>query len=176
MKRRVAKAFIRLESSLLRDEPPGIDPLYLASLGIEQAAPIVLRVLQQHVLPVVRNLAPKQFWFLVHSRNSGVPTSETDHIAYLDLTMVFDRAPRFPSGAPWTMMSEQPLRVIGTNGALPAGWTHLRAAQVHELLHAQAELLLKFVEMHKDLEDRVMLRHLRQYLHYFANISQMRIS
>ena len=46
---------------------------------------------------------------------------------------------------------------------------------MHRLLDPQAAWYLRLVEEHRGLGDIELLQRVRRHLHYFANMSQMRI-
>ena len=66
---------------------------------------------------------------------------------------------------------------------LPKAWVYLTRVsptvterRVHELLDAQSAWYLQVVERESALDDLELLKLVRQHLHFWANMSQMRIS
>jgi hypothetical protein len=174
---RVWRTFLKIDNAILGDAPP-IDALLLKSMGCEESTPIVIDLLRQHVLPMLRGAQRRyiqHYWFLVHNRESGVPTVESDKSIYLDITIVFGDPCVFLPGDPFVMTRPHEL------GDACAGWDtkklHHGIESVYGLLDAQARLVVQFLEsFRKDTDDLTVLRHMRQYMHYFSNATQMRIS
>ncbi len=174
---KVWRTFLRITPDATRSEVPAADPAWLMSKGIEMGAPAVLELVRKHLFPWLRANAShlRAYWFLVHDRDSGVPTTADDKNAYLDITLVFyDMAAR-PELPPAFVLTQ----ADALSGA--AGWdTNVLVAgidSVHRLLFQQTQLLEAFVMSFKEGTDTfAMLKHLRQFYHYFANHSQMRIA
>lgn len=178
---RVWRTFLKIDSSMLADKAPVADPLWLAQQGMNESSPIVLELLRERVLPLYRHHQPERIWFFVHNRESGVPTTEDDKGAYLDITLVFDKPRDLASrivniDAPFVMTRPDKL------SEQCAGWdlTKLNSRKigiVYALHNMQAQMLLEFIaSFNKDADTMTLLKHLRQYMHYLANVTQMRIA
>lgn len=173
---RVWRTFLKIDSSLLKDKAPVADALWLAQQGMNESSPIIVELLREHVLPLFQRQHVLALWFFVHNRESGVPTTEDDKGTYLDITLEFHVPQGLELGAPFVMtrpdkFSEQ-----------CAGWD-LKALnpagiQIVRILHnMQARMLLQFIaSFNKDADTMTILKHMRQYLHYLANVTQMRIA
>lgn len=175
-KSRTWRTFLKIDSTLLGDSPPAADAAWLAAHGMEESAPIVLELLRRHVVPLAKSWPDRvSLWFLVHNRASGVPTDEHDKAAYLDITFSFSEPVTFVMSHPFVMTEPTEL------SKECAGWDlrelHGGILSVRRLLNLQAGLLLAFIDSFEpSTETFAMLKHLRQYFHGFANMSQMRIS
>lgn len=173
----VWRTFLKIDSPLLQDKAPVADALWLAQQGMNESSPIVVGLLRRHVVMLQKILGPrlKWMWFFVHNRESGVPTTEDDKAAYLDITLVFDYPTTFSLLRPYVMTRPDEL----SNAC--AGWdlTKLRSGtkDVHGLHNMQAQMVLQFLKcFHSDVDTMTILKHMRQYLHYLANVTQMRIA
>jgi hypothetical protein len=119
-----------------------------------------LRMLQEHLLPVVSELP---WWcFLLHDRNAGVPVPEDDTGAFIHLRFCGSNPSGivvFPNG--WfglRRMPEQPEDSV-------ADWL---------LLGEQSKLVMKLIEMGG--ADSELLHRAGAFLHHFQNMLQMRVS
>jgi hypothetical protein len=164
-------------------EAPDADLTWLATRGIEGEALNVLRLLRRQVLPHVRWLERQQglvsYHFLVHDRTSGVPCPPEDTTAYIQLRCWFKRpvdGTRLFS-APWCYLralDEKPemAKIAGVDeeqisGGVRAAW---------DFLNAQSAWYLRLIgDFDEKVGDAVVLQHVRQFLHFLANMSQMRI-
>lgn len=172
-------AFLPIGSSLKSDDLPEADVTALQVRGIELDALRVLRCIRQDVLPLVRDLQKKgllkSFSFLVHDRTSGVPTSPEDREAYIHLRLVFLTSVfRTISGR---------VRKTSPRELLPEKWILLQRvdvspaeAKAHQVIDPQSAWYLDLVESLGPRSDFEALLQVRQHLHYFANMAQMRIS
>lgn len=178
LKSRVWKTYLRIDSTILGDTPPVADPVWLQARGIEESSPIVIGLIRKHILPLRLKYGPAslpKMWFLVHNRESGVPCDEKDKGAYLDITLFFHTPKALRLPAPFVMTH------VSSLGSACAGWDldKLKGGifSVYEMLNRQAMLVLEFMHaFDPKVDDLTVLKHLRQYLHYLSNISQMRIS
>lgn len=167
MKTSIWNAFLPIRAISKGDDPPDADVTWLMSRGIEGEALSVLRHLRKDVLPIVRKLETNKsllsYSFLVHDRTSGVPCPAEDHSAYIHLRLVLKNklsAKRFLSNK-WVYVS-----LVTTTE---------KERFVHEVLDRQAAWYLSLIERGEKLSDIDLLRDIRQFLHYFSNMSQMRI-
>lgn len=186
---KVWDAFLRIPDPSTTDEAPVADESWFATKGVYSSAPAVLRLLQREVLPLVRRLTTGYdqsiggYYFLVHDRESGVPTTKEDKGGYIHMRFYFWAAKTSSGvqkilGDKWEM-----LRPIHDEGDKVAGIDEklLRnrsegAAAIREILKAQSELALKIVETYVDDADPlVVIQQIRQCLHWTANMFQMKV-
>ena len=175
-------ACLPIGASLKSAEVPEADLAWLATRGIEGEALSVLRLLRRQVLPLVRKLEKKRglvgYHFLVHDRTSGVPCPPEDSAAYIQMRLWFKRGVDGEKifAAPWCYayaIDEVPAAQIAGDGerAIDGG-----AEASWWILNEQAAWYLALIEsFYADVDDIVVLKHVRQFLHYFANMAQMRI-
>ena len=171
------ESFLRVSSASTTDVAPVADEAWLASRGVQAEAPRVLHHLFEDVLPLVRDLGTKCSWFsfLVHDRGGGVPTSEDDRSVYIHLRLTVTLTEGddlvLPSPWLWTRRAELSREIAGVDctafkGGADAAW---------EIIGWQSEWLLDFIEVHVG-DDMSLIKHMRQFLHFFANMAQMRVA
>lgn len=164
------------------DEAPAADPAYLIAKGMEPEAPQVLRLLRQHVIPAIELLKTEKLnWysFLVHNRDSGVPTTEDDKNCYIHLRVRFEDKIdlRLPLPFCMTRPIELGREVAGVDRKLLAAQPFDPIDLVWDLIGEQSQFLVRVVGLHRDgIDDFELLKQIRQFLHYFSNMTQMRIA
>ena len=142
-----------------------------------------LDMLRSVVAPLVRDLTQKGvihwYCFLVHDRESGVPTSEEDDRSYVHLRMAlrkpsneaefmkrlpsfcyFSRKMSMPSPPSLDNVDIQSL----SNGQVEQGW---------RILGESSEWVLKMLDAH-DPKKQVPPQNVAQFLHYLGNQLQIR--
>lgn len=166
-KSKIFDTFLRIPDPGTLDHPT-LDADWLMAHGISGGAQLVLSSLRDNVLPLVRRLqrSERLAWYmlLIHDYGSGVPTTSDDKSAYAHLRLVFKDRVRVP--------------------ALPAGWQMTKSMKpahdvdgpVPRLIGYQSECFLRIVESITTNEESSALKQMRQSLHYFANMAQMRVS
>ena len=165
MRARAWKAFLPISPALKSDEAPDADAAWLLARGIEPEALSLLTCLRCELLPRVRGLGRKLagFHFLVHSRAEGVPCPPEDSRAFIDLSLYFkeptDPREKFDRWC-WVAPRQGDDKI---DGAIA-------------LLNAQSALHVRLVESYAGARPLDALMQIRQSLHYFANMSQMRIA
>ena len=136
------------------------------------------RMLRTIVAPLVHDLRNRNligwFSFLVHDRNSGVPTTPNDPASYLHLR--FERMPGVDfdtllAALPAFCVFSQPVPPPDERSLQPADHTALVAPEVATgwaLFGASSEWALDLACAHKD--DRPLpVDNLAQFLHYLGN-------
>jgi len=165
-----------------KDAAPACDLAWMMAKGIEAESPALLVQLRDEVLPLVKRLSPYLEWFsfLVHDRASGVPTTEDDKRCYIHLRCKlrkFRRREVVPHmrllGEPWLMTRQVELSrsIAGVDPKV------LDVDRAWAELGKQSEWFLNFIEcMDKKADGYQLVRHVRQFLHFFANMAQMRVA
>lgn len=175
------ETFLRVSTTeaMTSDEVSDADDAYLISKGVESIAPYMMRLIRDEVLPLIRSLQKNNdlewFSFLLHSRESGVPTTEDDKGVYIHLRLSFNR-PQVKLKLPrdWVMTRSIKLseEIGGVDGKALVGGTKT----MWLLIGAQAALMLDFVEAYKPhTEVLTLIKQTRQFLHYSANMFQMKV-
>lgn len=173
------ETFLRVQNLTLTDEPPALDEAWMIPRGVDPLSPAVLKHLRDDVAPLVTELlevgALDGYHFLVHAFPL-VPTTAEDTAPYIHLRLEFAEDENAEE-----LLSE-----------LPAGWRFSRCWEKGEiagvdgntldvgsrwdLLQRQSEWLLDLVLSHKDVDLGTLVKHTRQYLHFFANMTQMKVA
>jgi hypothetical protein len=172
------ETFLPVSRGATSDLAPAADAAWLASKGIEAQSPMILRQLRLEVLPLVRRLEAvtsglRWYSFLIHDGASGVPTAPDDKSIYVHLRLAFLTAADIDLPAEWLMTRRTELsrEIAGVDTSaldIDAAW---------EFLGAQSALLLRLIELHGDkADDLAVLKHVKQFWHYFANMVQMRVA
>jgi hypothetical protein len=187
---RTWETFLRIVDPSKQDLAPIADAAWCTAKGIEPEAPELLLQLRDEVLPLVRRLekgTPALTWFsfLVHNRESGVPTTPEDHGAYIHLRMMFKRgeAPDFdltrviPPAWAMTHKCELSSEIAGFDLKALSLIGNEGVDRVWYLIGAQSKMFLSLIENHRpDTDGLTLTKHVRQFLHFFANMAQMRVA
>jgi hypothetical protein len=180
---KIWETFLPIATWHTADLAPAADTAWLLSKGCEAASPALLVQLRDEVLPTVRRLAPYIEWFsfLVHDRASGVPTTEDDKRCYIHLRLklrTFRRREVIPAisrflSDPWQFTRKVDLsrEIAGVDPKV------LDVDRAWAELGKQSEWLLNFIEACDENADGLQLvRLVRQFLHFAANQTQMRVA
>jgi len=171
--------FIRIPEPSTSDAAPRLDPQWCAARGINPAAEVVLRMVKDEVVPLIRwlekNHGLEGFHFLIHDRESGVPTIEGDHGAYIHLRLFFNQPKGLDLGNYPKCVLTRPnderrepfagldMRIV-KNQDVSGAW---------ELLNQQSAWVLRLLEAHEWTDGADIVRQVQQYLHFFGNMCQM---
>lgn len=169
------ETFLRVEPLMLRDEAPPLDDQWMIQRGVDPSSPAVLRHLRDDVEPLVSGLALVDFHFLVHAYPL-VPTTPDDAASYIHLRLEFVpevNTAKFVAELPskWLMTrSWDKGDIAGVDSKL------LNVYRRWAILTEQSEWLLSLVRLHRGEDLGTLVKHVRQYLHFFANMAQMRVA
>jgi hypothetical protein len=180
---KIWETFLPIATWHTADLAPAADTAWLLSKGCEAESPALLVQLRDEVLPTVRKLGRYIEWFsfLVHDRASGVPTTEDDKRCYIHLRLklrkfqrreIIPSIPRFLSD-PWQFTRKVDLsrEIAGVDPKV------LDVDRAWAELGEQSAWLLNFIEACDAHADGLQLvRIVRQHLHFFANMTQMRVA
>jgi hypothetical protein len=188
---RIWDAFLRIPEPNVSDEVPVVEPGVLEAKGVYGSAPAVLRLLRREVLPLVRRLAAiltaqvsdqiSGYFFLVHARESGVPTTKEDRGAYVHLRLYFyysNSRARIEQllGDKWEMLTPIRLESAEIAGVDKKSLRSGDVNAVRDILKKQSELALQIVDAYvDDVDPLVMVQQVRQILHFQANQFQMKV-
>lgn len=166
MKSKVWDTFLLVPDQLRSDKAPALDAEWLLARGVGPEATLVLALLRDEVTPLVHNLQQHLAWymFLIHDYSSGVPNKSDDKHSYVHLRLVFKKpcVPVLPDK--WQMTYARP-EAADTNGVYP------------RLIGYQSECMLRIIEHLQDVtEELALIKQMRQILHYFSNMAQMKIA
>ncbi len=166
-----------------KDAAPACDMAWMMAKGIEAESPALLVQLRDEVLSLVKRLAPYIEWysFLVHDYASGVPTTLDDKRCFIHLRFKMRKFRRrevipyvpFMMEKCWLMTREVELSrsIAGVDASV------LDVDRAWAELGKQSAWFLSFIEcLDKNADGYQLVRHVRQYLHFFANMAQMRVA
>ena len=159
-------------------ERPNLDQTYETFIRIDPASnPINL--IRSKIRPLIKLLRDNGiinwYCFLIHNRESGVPTSEQDKDAYVhirfDLKKLADPADFLPNYCVMTSKVERNKTqdIAGINKSL------LQAGQIEEvwrIIGEQSEWVMKMLAIYEEDVD-VPLDQIAQFLHFFFNMVLM---
>ena len=119
------------------------------------------------------------YCFLIHDRNSGVPTSEDDDNAYFHIRFALRRSAdtqellsSLPNYCVMTRHIERKLESIaGINKSIIKSEEIEKA---HRIIGEQSEWLLEMLNIHKEDVD-IPPQQIAQFLHYYFNMTQLPI-
>ncbi len=170
---------IRIPDANTSDTALRLDPQWCAARGINSGAEVVLRMIKDEVVPLIRWLEKKHglegYHFLIHDRQSGVPTTEGDNAAYIHLRLFFKKPKNLDLGNYPKCVLTRPnderrepfagldIRIVKNQDVLGA-W---------ELLNQQSAWVLRLLEVHEWADGADIVRQVQQYGHFFANMTQM---
>ncbi len=167
--------FLRIQPRETSDCAP-IGDEWCAAMGCTSGAGEVLDLLRKHVLPLVRGTKGLDYFFyLVHDYTSGVPVSPAiDKADYIHLRLVFtEPVHTLTIQSPWEMTkSVDPSGTGFDDGILIGG-----AEAGHRLIGKASAFVLDLIEAHKsDADVLAVIKNVRQYLHFIANMTQVRVA
>jgi hypothetical protein len=142
-----------------------------------------LMVLRHKIKPLVEELLRhgkiRWYSFLVHSRNSGVPTSTDDEHLYWHLRLelgssieYYDVASSLP---PYCLMTRKICLSDVISGIDKSLLKDGRIEEAWRIIGEQSEWVLRMLDIHS-ASDAGLRRQVAQLLHYFANMAQMQVS
>lgn len=176
-KSKIWDSFLPIQANLNSDLV-SLDHTWLLANGIHATAPKVLHLLSNEVLPLVKKLHKQLDWFmfLIHDRDSGVPTQYPGE--YIHMRFVLKKSGRLDLPLRW-VMTKSMKSAADVDGPYP------------RLIATQSEWVLRLIEalnsddfvgseggqkkhVRGDLFSNV--KQVKQFLHYFANMTQMRVA
>lgn len=169
--------FFRIPLPNTTDQALALDPGWCDAKGVYSGSAVVLRLLKGKVAPLLHNLRNsglKSFHFLIHDRQSGVPTTEDDKAAFIHLRLFFKRAVHLDLtvlGFEMTAPSGKMTEIGGLDLSMVSGGVR-RAV---DLINMQSAWVINVLTNHNWKDDGEMVRQMRQFLHYFANMTQMKL-
>lgn len=180
--------FLRIPSGATSDEVPPVDPSWLDMKGVYHSAPALLRLLQREVIPLVRRTMTgydqpvSNYFFVVHDRESGVPTTADDKSGYIQMRLYFWATTTLSKvqkllGDKWVMtkpIHDEGMKIAGIDEKFIRDG---KVDAVRDILKAQSHLALQIVDTYTDDVDLlILIQQVRQNLHYLSNMFQMRVS
>ena len=168
---RVWNAYLPIGSAKVStvDKVEEVTGEWLAARGCTESALAVLRAIRYEVLPLVARWPAglTSYSILVHDRMSGVPCSPEDSRAFIHLRLTF-------KGKERVSRLQKIFRDTSWCFFTPVFPTEAED-KVHLMLDAQSAWYVGLMDANRKLGDLELLQLIRQHLHYFANMAQMRV-
>lgn len=150
----IYKAYLPIE--LYKNKISRSDFKFFAQRGVGRLrlleALAIIKHVRKDIVPIRRLPGITNCLFLVHDRASGVPTTSDDRRAYIDLTLQTSRLVKFSKK--WQFISQL-------------------TTPIDNVIYQQTSWYLQVVNKYNKLSDVDVLKQIGQYLHYFANMSQL---
>lgn len=176
------ETFLRVPPQQAQDAAPCVDEAWMAAKGVGLDAPAIVCLMRSDVLPLIRNLEKRGlvgwYCFLIHDGASGVPCAPDDKALYVHLRLSIPtrllRMVRELIPKPWVLHRRwivspeiAGIEPMMLEGGIERAW---------RLLGAQSAWYLDFLEAHPDADTLALIKHARQFLHFFANMAQVRVA
>lgn len=171
------ETFLPVVDPSKQDLAPAADAAWCLQKGIEPEAPALLVQLRDEVLPLIRRLEREHdlswYSFLIHAYDI-VPTAPDDKRAFIHLRLrADDDRDNFvlPPAWLWTRKVELSHEIAGVDTSV------LDVDEAWRIIGDQSAWLLDFIEAHHSGTDPLTLtKHVKQFLHFWANQCQMRVA
>lgn len=177
------QTFLRLTPPNVDAKVPPLDSEWLASRAISPFAPQLWCQLRDEVLPLVRKLEKRRglewYFFLLHDSSNGAPDGAKAGDEYIHLHLQFKKPTRLvlfrDVFSPWE--GTKPIDYGGGGfGGVDESTIVGGADAARRMIAYQSEWVLRLVELHKsDADITKVMRQARQYLHFFANMLQIKV-
>jgi hypothetical protein len=165
---RMWETFIRIgEFDIITPNKPFIDVPKIIQIIRFKINPMISRLLEDGVI--------NWYCFLIHGKDSGVPTTRDDNNAYFHIRVsaVEDKEPSFPD---YCIMTRKIKRdwvssITGINKSL------LKNEEIEEawrIIGEQTEWLLNMLDIYKE-DIELPPNQIAQFYHFFANMTQIGI-
>jgi len=175
---------------MIKMKKPDLDRMWETFIKIEELDLItpnkpfidhskVIRIIRGKIYPMISRLQNERIidWysFLIHNRKSGVPTTEDDPNVYFHVRVSLknEGEPSFPDYCVMTrkIKREWVESIAGIDKSL------LKTEEIEEawrIIGEQSEWFLNMLNIHKEDLD-IPTRQVRQFLHFYANMSQLQV-
>ena len=170
-------------------EKPNLDRMWetfikISSKRTPQGNEIILTVLYDLIRFKISPLTSNLIWyhFLIHNKESGVPTSEDDDNAYLHIRFEPKNPDDFLNSLPdYCVMTRKVNRKWVEQISIGKGITfdtsrlkHEKIEEVWRIIGEQSEWFINMLNISKE-DVEISILHVNQFLHYFSNMAQMPI-
>jgi len=145
---------------------------------------LVYNNIRSKIYPMISHLKDNEiinwYCFLIHDRNSGVPTSENDKNPYFHIrfTLKKDVEPdKFLSCLPDYCVMTRKIRREHVESIAGINKSVLKNEEIEEvwrIIGAQSEWLLGMLNIHKEDID-IPPQQIAQFLHFYANMTQLQV-
>jgi hypothetical protein len=134
--------------------------------------------IRSKVRPLVSRLRDEGFtgWyhFLIHSRQSGVPTSDHDPNLYFRIRFDFEGTDPTKNLPDYCVMTRKTGRIENITGIDKSLLKNEQIEEAWRIIGEQSEWVLNMLNIHKENVD-VPLNQAMQFLHYYFNMLQLAV-
>ena len=145
---------------------------------------ILYNNIRSKIYPMITRLIDngmiRWYCFLIHDRNSGVPTSEDDNNPYFHIRFALERrvdAQEFLGSLPdYCVMTRRIERRLESIRGIDK--SIIKGEEIEEawrIIGEQSEWFLDLLNIHKENID-VPPQQIAQFLHFYANMAQLQVS
>ena len=143
---------------------------------------VIYNMIRFKVNPVVSSLIDngKIYWycFLIHNRYSGVPASEDDDSAYFHIRFAVKKnveANELLTSLPdYCVMTKKRRRIETISGIDKSLLKNQEIEEAWRIIGEQSEWLLNVLNIYKE-DINVPPKQIAQFLHYYANMTQLQV-
>jgi hypothetical protein len=140
-----------------------------------------INIIREKIFPLLSDLEKKGiinwYCFLIYDRKSGVPTSNDDNNPYIHIRFSLTREIAPKDFLPSYCVLTRKIPVAGVNTIAGIDKTLLKNEEIVEAWHIigeQSECIFKMLDIFKE-GINIPLNQIGQFLHFFANMTQLRV-
>lgn len=133
------------------------------------------------VHPVISDLTKKKiiswYHFLIHDRNNGVPTTKEDNNPYFHIRFDLRKDINPDDFLPNYCVMTRKIRRENVTSIAGIDKSLLKNEEIGEawrIIGEQSNWLMDMLNIHKEKND-IPLQHVGQFLHFYANMTQLRV-
>lgn len=140
--------------------------------------------IRSNIYPMISRLKDNDminwYCFLIHNRNSGVPTSENDNNPYFHIRFALKKdadSDKFPNSLPNYCVMTRKIRRQRVESIAGINKSIIKNEEIEEvwrIIGEQSEWLLGMLNIHKEDVD-IPPQQVAQFLHFYANMTQFQV-
>lgn len=152
--------------------------------GNENRLKIIYNIIRFKIHPMVLNLKDNGMinWysFLIHNRNSGVPTSENDDYSYFHIRFELEKninLENFHNSLPDHCVMTRKIKTETIESIAGIDKSILKEEQIEnawKIIGEISELIINMLNIHKE-DVEIPYKQIGQFLHYCSNITQLEV-
>ena len=138
-------------------------------------------IIRNKIFPLISRLENEEiinwYCFLIHDRKSGVPTSENDENPYFHIRFALKKDIEPKELLPNYCVLTRKIEVSWVEAITGIDKALLKNGEIEEawrIIGEQSEWIFRMLNIFKE-DINIPLRNVGQFLHFYANITQLRI-
>ena len=135
-----------------------------------------INLIRFQIIPLISQLKDKGhvqwYHFLVHNRESGVPTSDDDKNAYFHIRFEFEGADPIRILPDYCVMTQKTRQLENITGIEKSLLKNEEIEEAWRIIGEQSEWLINMLSIYKEDRDIPPIQTM-QYLHYYFNMMQL---